>query len=54
MRYGPGLKRRKGLISVILLGGMVAAALYYGAVLLLLGGVRAMPETPPQTEATAR
>ena len=49
MKVARKLERRRGFASIII-GGAVAAALYYGAVFLLLEGVRAMPDTPPQTE----
>jgi hypothetical protein len=49
MKVARKLERRRGFASIII-GGAVAAALYYGAVFLLLEGVRAMPDTPPQAE----
>ena len=43
------MKRRRGIISIIL-GGIVAAVFYYGAVFLLLEGIKAMPDSPPPVE----
>ena len=50
MKVARKLERRRGFASIII-GGAVAAALYYGAVFLLLEGVKAMPDTPPQADA---
>ena len=43
------MKRRRGVISIIL-GGIVAAIFYYGAVFLLLEGIKEMPDSPPPVE----
>ena len=50
MKAARKLERRRGFASIII-GGAVAAALYYGAVFMLLEGVKAMPDTPPQADA---
>lgn len=48
------LTRRPGFVSLILAGALAAAFLYYGAVWLLVEGVRAMPDSPPPAEAHGR
>ena len=56
MKMARKSKRRCGFITPIIglsvAGITVAAVLYYGAVCLLLEGVRAMPVVPPCEETT--